>query len=163
MHVRTNLYVMKFWILWKMHLEMTMPSTIVERPSSVSTISAAARAASVDPVCTSVRIFVSTITCVSQSTSQRRIITIRFRCYVSTSTSTSEKSIIQIKEEKSHPLILPYYFFLPSFLFQYPSLTWHSYSHIRSLQCWSIIHSISCHSNLETHLREDKRGGGKIQ
>jgi hypothetical protein len=33
-----------------MHLEIMMPSTIVERPSSVSTMSAAARAASVDPV-----------------------------------------------------------------------------------------------------------------
>ena len=44
-----DLYVIKFWILWKIHLEITIPSTIVERPSSVSTMSAAARAASVDP------------------------------------------------------------------------------------------------------------------
>ena len=44
-----DLYVMKFWILWKMHLEITIPSTIVDKPSSVSTMSAAARAASVDP------------------------------------------------------------------------------------------------------------------
>ena len=47
--VAAILYVTKFRILTKMHLEITIPWTIVESPGSVSTISAAARAASVAP------------------------------------------------------------------------------------------------------------------
>ena len=71
-----------------------MPSTIVERPSSVSTISAAARAASVDPVRTCVRTSVSTsqraITCVSTSARQ------------STSQKTKCKYVGMYKSEDDH-------------------------------------------------------------
>lgn len=42
-------YVMKFLILSKMQRAIRIPWTIVESPGSVSTISAAARAASVEP------------------------------------------------------------------------------------------------------------------
>ena len=42
-------YVMKLRILSNMHRAIRMPCTMVERPGSVSTMSAAARAASVDP------------------------------------------------------------------------------------------------------------------
>ena len=42
-------YVMKFCMRSKMHRAIKMPWTIVLRPGSVSTMSAAARAASVDP------------------------------------------------------------------------------------------------------------------
>jgi hypothetical protein len=45
------LYVMKFLILTNIQREIRIPWMIVERPSSVRIISAAARAASVDPVC----------------------------------------------------------------------------------------------------------------
>ena len=43
-------YVMKLRIRMKMHLAIKMPWTIVLRPGSVRTMSAAALAASVDPV-----------------------------------------------------------------------------------------------------------------
>jgi hypothetical protein len=42
-------YVMKFRMRAKMHRAMTMPWMIVDRPSCVRTMSAAARAASVAP------------------------------------------------------------------------------------------------------------------
>ena len=42
-------YVIKFFILWNIQRAIMMPSTIVDKPSSVKIISAAARAASVLP------------------------------------------------------------------------------------------------------------------